>query len=222
MPAEDVSMTCAGADALRMSPDGSSLAVGVDPRHGGLRYDVFISHAGPQKDGLAVWLRNQLRICGRRAFVDEFDLQYGDDAQYVMEMTLRAASVVVVVITQDFMRSRHCLKEAVWAYDEQLRRQHQGQQPLGILPVFYRHFDRNIGFGPDSFSDAAALRQRLRADHPGATAAELEWWLHALLFVSSRTGIRQDSVGRRACGAVLPQPLVKPRCICSSHTTYVC
>ena len=33
------------------------------------RYDVFISHAGRQKD-FALWVRSHVRICGYRAFVD--------------------------------------------------------------------------------------------------------------------------------------------------------
>jgi hypothetical protein len=38
------------------------------------RYNVFISHAGAQKD-FALWVRSHVRICGYRAFVDERDLR---------------------------------------------------------------------------------------------------------------------------------------------------
>ena len=38
------------------------------------QYDVFISHAGAQKD-FAFWVRSHLRICGYMAFVDERDLR---------------------------------------------------------------------------------------------------------------------------------------------------
>jgi hypothetical protein len=38
------------------------------------RFNVFISHAGPQKN-FALWIRSHVRICGYRAFVDERDLQ---------------------------------------------------------------------------------------------------------------------------------------------------
>jgi hypothetical protein len=40
------------------------------------QYDVFISHAGQQKD-IALWIRSHVRICGYRVFVDERDLRYG-------------------------------------------------------------------------------------------------------------------------------------------------
>ena len=40
------------------------------------RYDVFISHAGAQKD-FALWVRSHIRICGYQAFVDERDLRCG-------------------------------------------------------------------------------------------------------------------------------------------------
>ncbi len=39
------------------------------------QYNVFISHAGPQKN-FALWIRSHVRICGYRAFVDERDLRY--------------------------------------------------------------------------------------------------------------------------------------------------
>ena len=38
------------------------------------QYDVFISHAGPQKN-FALWVRSHIRICGYLAFVDERDLR---------------------------------------------------------------------------------------------------------------------------------------------------
>jgi hypothetical protein len=40
------------------------------------RFNVFISHAGAQKN-VALWIRSHVRICGYRAFVDEPDLQCG-------------------------------------------------------------------------------------------------------------------------------------------------
>ena len=40
------------------------------------RYEVFISHAGAQKN-FALGMRVQIRSCGYRAFVDERDLQCG-------------------------------------------------------------------------------------------------------------------------------------------------
>ena len=157
---------------------------------------MFICHAGAQKDTVAVWLRNQLRICGRRAFVDERDLRYGDDAPLVMETALRTASVVVAIITQQSVRSEFCLQELVWAFDQRARQRRQGQRPLSIFPIFYRHLDTSIGFGPGACQDTAAVRQRLRTDHPDASDAEREPWLQALQMVSKLTGIRQDSVGR--------------------------
>ena len=40
------------------------------------KYNVFISHAGAQKD-FALWVRSHIRICGYRAFVDERALRCG-------------------------------------------------------------------------------------------------------------------------------------------------
>ena len=49
-------------------------------------YDVFISHAGAQKD-FALWVRSHVRICGYRAFVDERELRCGPG----LAVTLRHA-----------------------------------------------------------------------------------------------------------------------------------
>ena len=174
-----------------------SAAVSTDPRRGGLRYDVFICHAGPQKDSFAVWLWDKIQIGGRRAFLDEPDLQYADTAPAVMETALKTARVVVAVITRDFIRRKACLRELVWARDQHLQQQQQrGERPLGILPIFYRDADKDIGLGPDQLQKQAALKQDLAEYHPDVCDAERKDWLRALLFVSKQTGILQYSVGR--------------------------
>jgi TIR domain len=81
----------------------------------GETYDVFISHAGPQKATFAVWLRRELRRHGVNAFLDEASLRLGDAAGAEMEAALRSCSIVVVVLTSDFVRSAYCMEELHWA-----------------------------------------------------------------------------------------------------------
>ena len=211
------------------------------------RYDVFISHAGAQKD-FALWVRSHVRICGYRAFVDERDLQcvracssfmyhipafvrdlfavryhagfvknveddpcarrthagmccpsrYGDHAPREMETALRNASVVLVVVSVNFLRSKFCLEELQWACGELEERSLQGQQPCAafmLVPIFYHDRDPAIGFGIDSFQ-RSTLQELLRCHHPAASKSQREQWLDALLVLAERTGIRQDSTGR--------------------------
>ena len=129
--------------------------------------------------------------------------RYSDHAPHGIEAALRGASVVLVVVTTDFIRSKYCLDELHWAYDEMRRRRsqaQQGQQPLGalvLLPIFYHDQDSVVGFGVDSFQ-RNTLSRLLRRHHAVASTADRVRWLDALLGLAQQTGIRQDAVGRCA------------------------
>jgi TIR domain len=81
----------------------------------GKSYPVFISHAGPQKASFAVWLQRELRRHGVDAFLDETSLRLGDAADAEMEAALRSCSIVVVVLTPDYLQSSYCMEELHWA-----------------------------------------------------------------------------------------------------------
>ena len=81
----------------------------------GRTYDVFISHAGPQKANFAVWLQRELQRHGVSAFLDERSLRLGDAAGPEMEAAVRSCSIVVIVLTPDFVRSSYCMRELHWA-----------------------------------------------------------------------------------------------------------
>ena len=128
----------------------------------------------------------------------------GDNAPGEMEIALRGASIVLVVVTRDFMRSKHCLDELHWACDEMQRRSQQvqqGQQPavaLMLVPVFYHDQDEIIGFGVDRF-ERKKLHDLLCKHHnadSGCSTADRAQWLDALMILAKRTGIRQDSMAR--------------------------
>ena len=176
----------------------------------GRTFDVFISHAGPQKASFAAWLQHELCRSGISAFLDETSLRYGDAADVEMEATLRSCSIVVVVLTPDYLRSSYCLQELHWALhpcqpqqqqaaaDGVLQQPHWSQsttqrsrEPPVVLPVFYHT------------SDIGALQQevqrQLAASHcRSAPLAELERLQQAstdLAALCRLTGDRPDSHG---------------------------
>ncbi len=116
---------------------------------------------------------------------------------------MRGASVVLVVVTTDFLRSKFCLEELHWACDEMQRRGNQTQQgqkqadPFMLVPVFYQDQDPLIGFGVDKLQ-MDSLTKLLRQRHAAASAAHRAQWLDALLVLKQRTGVRQDSTVRCA------------------------
>ncbi len=114
---------------------------------------------------------------------------------------MRGASVVLVVITTDFLRSKTCLEELQCACVEMQRRNgqtQQGQQPADpfmLVPVFYQDQDPIIGFGVDSLQQGV-LTKLLRRHHAAASTADRSQWVNALLSLKQRTGVRQNSAAR--------------------------
>ena len=99
----------------------------------GISYDVFISHAGPQKANFAVWLQRELRRHGISAFLDERSLNLGDAAGPEMEFALRSCSIVVIVLTPDFVCSPYCIEELHWALHPS--QPHPAQLPMSAGPA---------------------------------------------------------------------------------------
>lgn len=81
----------------------------------GEAYDVFISDAGTRKGTFAVWLQRELRRHGIDAFLAETSLRPGDAADVEREAALRSCSIVVAVLTPDYLRSAYCMLELHWA-----------------------------------------------------------------------------------------------------------
>ena len=182
---------------------------------------MFISHAGPQKGSFAVWLQRELRRHGVSAFLDETSLRLGDAADAEMEAARRTCSIVVVVLTPDFLCSSYCMGELHWAQHptqshRPLRQSHaasaalqsatgspphlqpddvtvqRSKAPPLLLPVFLRT------------SDIAALQKLMLQHNRGARkrrapAAELHRLQQAsedLDAVCRSTGDRLDSHGK--------------------------
>lgn len=96
--------------------------------------DVFISHAGQQKDTFAVHLRRELQRRGISVFLDERDMRRGQHATSRMKAACTGAMLVIFVVTHDFLRSSWCLDELRWALAE---REKSGGRLPAILPVLY-------------------------------------------------------------------------------------
>ena len=131
--------------------------------------------------------------------------RYSDSApaDLRLESALRGAKVVLVIVTANLLRSKHCLQQLHWACDEQQRRRKQmqdGQHHTGafsLLPVFYHDMDPAIGVGVNSYR-ASTLHEQLGKHHATASTAERALWLEALLHLPQLVGIRQDLTDR--CG----------------------
>ena len=74
--------------------------------------DVFIRHAGEQKGIFASHLSVLLRAAGFRAFLDEEDLQAGYDATAMMDTLCLTAPICVMVLSEEYFKSKWCCREA--------------------------------------------------------------------------------------------------------------
>jgi len=96
------------------------------------RCDIFISHRGPDsKRTFYSFLKAELKRYGYYAFLDEPDLRCGGPAWKTIEAQLKAADLVIVVLSKDYGRSPWCLMELAAAM---ANKQQWGQQ---VLPVFF-------------------------------------------------------------------------------------
>lgn len=67
-------------------------------------YDVFISHASEDKDGIVRELAEALRDEGLRVWYDEFTLRIGDSLRQKIDQGLANSRVGIVILSPAFMK----------------------------------------------------------------------------------------------------------------------
>lgn len=82
--------------------DNLKEVIGEDPRD----YDVFISHASPDKDEVVRPLAMLLRDGGLEVWYDEFTLRVGDSLRRRIAQGIRSARFGIVVFSPAFLKGR--------------------------------------------------------------------------------------------------------------------
>ena len=108
--------------------------------------------------------------------------------------TLRSASIVLVIITADFMRSTDCLDDLRQACDEMQRQRQQDEQGhrtattgLTLVPLFYRW--------PAPAAESSAISVSIiGGNYAAASKADRAQWLDDLVLLGEQPGIKQSSV----------------------------
>lgn len=105
-----------GRSAVDQVSENLQEVIGDDPR----QYDVFMSHAGPDKDDFVRPLAAALVQGGLSVWYDEFELRVGDSLRRKIDQGIRAARFGIVVLSPAFLRGRpwteHELDAIVNAY----------------------------------------------------------------------------------------------------------
>ena len=85
---------------IRQAADEYAESLGIDPED--KQYDVFISHAGEDKDEVARPLADALRARGLVVWFDEFELRIGDSLRRKIDKGISGSRFGVVVLSPSF------------------------------------------------------------------------------------------------------------------------
>jgi len=95
-------------------------------------FDIFINHRGPDvKRTLATDLYNRLRQHELRVFLDQHELQEGDNITPQIKSAIRTASVHIAILSPGYADSQWCLDELVLMVES------MSKSRSTIIPVFY-------------------------------------------------------------------------------------
>eukprot|EP00253_Pinus_taeda_P020195 PITA_20195 len=153
-------------------------------------HDVFISHRGPDtKKTFASHLYNRLCLHGLRVFLDQPELQRGDDFSVQIEHAIRSASVHVAIFSQGYADSTWCLDELLQMLNTK----------APIIPVFYHvKPDELRGTRGKKRTYAEALDDLAsKTDYDGQTPrhhpSKIKKWREALLKVANISGFELEA-----------------------------
>ena len=161
-----------------------------DPNSNNSSFDVFISHhGGDTKKTFASHLYHRLHSYGLKVFLDQPELQRGDDFAPQIRGAIRAASVNVAILSRRYAESEWCLNELQWMRTE---------SKAPIIPVFYHVKPNELRWtrGKDGrYAQALLKLQEKTTDDsqnhqkkPRHDPATVEQWREALHKVSLISG----------------------------------
>lgn len=128
------------------------------------QYDVFVSHAGEEKDNVADPLAEALAERGLRVFFDRDSLRDTDiRARDEMTLAAEASPVAILVICRFFLGKEW----PVWEAKTFLARAASAERTVHILPYFHATGLFNdppdlVGVPADSLADASSLLKEIK------------------------------------------------------------
>ena len=160
-------------------------------------FSVFLSHAGPDKESIAIPLYERLRERNIHAFLDREELHVGDNGPRVMEYAMNTAPVGVFILSPEFAARNWTMAELMCFQKRELEALERNRPLPTLIPVFYRLAiatcrDETILFRAKNESgDSAFLTETFfeRAARDKISVAQVAC---AMKQVSLRTGIEND------------------------------
>ncbi|KAL5147662.1 TMV resistance protein N [Glycine soja] len=145
---------------------------------GASRYDVFINFRGEDtRHGFTGHLYDALRRKGIRAFMDENDIQRGEEIRTTLEEAIKGSRIAITVLSKDYASSSFCLNEL----ETILGCYRENNTLLFVIPVFYKVDPSDVRHQRGSYAEGlASLEERF---HPN-----MEKWRTALQEVTYLAG----------------------------------
>ncbi|XP_028765393.1 TMV resistance protein N-like [Neltuma alba] len=143
-------------------------------------YHVYLSFGGADmRRGFISHLDKALKQRGIHVFLDEIEIQKGDDiSEESLVQSIEASQIVLVIFSPDYACWRHCLDELVKIMECQ---RSQGQV---VMPIFYQVHPSDVFHQKGKYGEAMeAHKQRF-----GSGSDQVLRWREALLRIANLPG----------------------------------
>ncbi|KAJ9559061.1 hypothetical protein OSB04_013675 [Centaurea solstitialis] len=157
-------------------------------------YDVFLSFRGlDTRRNFTDHLYKMLIDSNFTIFLDEEEIETGEDLKPELENAIKASRASIVVLSKNYASSTWCLDELVMILEQRRNSNHI------VIPIFHHVEPTDVRKQQNSFGIAMAKhKQRMEAEtnveEKSRLARKIEIWGRALKEVSNLKGM--DSKGR--------------------------
>eukprot|EP00253_Pinus_taeda_P019593 PITA_19593 len=181
--------------------DGTSSASTSQGNTNSYVYQVFLNHRGPDvKKGLATLIYDRLKDLGLSVFLDEKELERGEELDPQIEGAIRTACVHVAIFSPNYAQSRWCLHELVLMREQMLK------SGSTIIPVFYKVEPAEVRWASGEYAQHLG---KLERRHDPKT---IEKWRSTLFTVANIVGFElKDKEESQLVQEVVQQVVKKVR-----------
>ncbi|KAL7619299.1 hypothetical protein Lser_V15G03931 [Lactuca serriola] len=157
-------------------------------------YDVFLSFRGVDtRHSFTNHLYNALMHANITTFLDDEEIETGEDLKPELETAIKASRASVIVLSTNYATSTWCLDELVLILEQRKASKHI------VFPIFYHVEPTHVRKQESSFGDAMTKhRQKMEAETNSSKrcqwAQKIERWNRALTEVADLKGM--DANGR--------------------------
>ncbi|XP_004288705.1 PREDICTED: TMV resistance protein N-like [Fragaria vesca subsp. vesca] len=147
----------------------------------GFTYDMFLSFRGKDtRKNFTGHLYTALVNAGYRTFLDDPELERGENIKEKLENAIQQSRSSVIVFSEDYTSSRWCLDELVMILERKRTSDH------AVLPVFYK-------VDPSEVRKQAKSLAGVRKYHEIQSSEKLNEWRAALGEVADLAGMVSEN-----------------------------